>query len=121
MNSIILISDGKPEKVGNNLWQLTEDYVMVVNGKEYRVPKGYLTDLASIPYPFSLAFPKDPSKGYSKAAILHDSYYTKHNKKSYWLVQVQFYKNLRALGVNHPTAFAMFMAVLLVSWVWWKP
>ena len=64
-------------KGGRSLWGLTEELsYMPSNGTDViRVPKGFVTDLASIPRPFWVLLP--PDGPWTKAAVIHDFlYYT---------------------------------------------
>lgn len=61
----------------NGKYVLAEDYTYSINGYCITVPKGFLTDLASVPLPFRMFFPKDGE--YTPAAVIHDFLYSKLN------------------------------------------
>jgi hypothetical protein len=56
-------------------WVLTEElvYEQPRTKQKFRVPRGFVTDLASIPRPFWIAFP--PCGKYTPAAVVHDYLY----------------------------------------------
>lgn len=56
---------------------LAQDYCYSINGYVITVPKGFLTDLASVPLGLRLFFPKDGE--YTPAAVVHDYLYSKIN------------------------------------------
>jgi hypothetical protein len=121
MSKVIILNDGKPTALPDGKhWQLTEELVIIVDGKAYTAPAGYVTDLASIPYPFSLIWPKVASRGYSKAAILHDTFYSGHNKASYFKVQLLFLQTMLGLKTSKRTSFSLFIAVVMCSWIYWR-
>lgn len=121
----MLISDGKPLKLTDGTYRLVTDWVFVLSNRVYTVPKGFSTDLASIPYPFNLIWGKDFSKPFNKAAIFHDfvhlngfSYVNKRIQKfNYWDTQVYFLKIMIELGEKPWNYLPIFLAVLLFSWV----
>lgn len=51
-------------------WRLTSDFYFTIDGVSRSVPKGFPTDLASIPYPISLILPPDGE--YKVSAVIHD-------------------------------------------------
>ena len=129
-----LISDGKPLYLGNRKqfrliknWQWQADkegkFLLVV-------PKGYVSDLASVP---SIFFWWQWGK-WNIAAIAHDYIYEHgyingvNPDKSETLklectrskADQLFFANCLALGVNPITAFLMFLACRLFGWIWWK-
>lgn len=85
-------------------------------GKRYTVPRGFITDLASIPRFLRGLFNVN---GLSRsAAVLHD-----------WLYCVQyttraeadalFLEALEAAGVGWATRYSMYMAVRAGGWMYW--
>jgi len=64
---------------GRTLYELVEplrfEYTVNGGGIEVTVPKGFVTDFASIPRPLWSVFP--PCGKYTKAAIVHDYLYTR--------------------------------------------
>lgn len=61
---IYQINNGKP-RVATYI-----DMYYEIGGIEWFVPAGFITDLASVPFPFSIFFPKLGK--YARAAVLHD-------------------------------------------------
>ena len=57
--------------------ELFQDYIYEVNGYRITVPKGFITDLASVPRSFWTIFP--PFGKYTPAAVIHDFLYSEHN------------------------------------------
>ncbi|MEH0008068.1 MAG: DUF1353 domain-containing protein [Flavobacteriales bacterium] len=76
------------------------------------VPKGYITDLASVPRAFWCFFP--PSGAYLEAAVVHDYCYTNltqaMTKKQ---ADKLFLKNMKKLGTGRCKRFIMYVAVRL--------
>jgi hypothetical protein len=62
----------EPMPGSNGLWILTEDWQCVIDGWNYYIAKGFITDGASIPAAFWIlvGHPFDPD--YVCAALLHD-------------------------------------------------
>jgi hypothetical protein len=60
---------------GSDKWRLISNWTIYLDGMEWTVPKGYITDLASIPRLFWRMFPRGygPSR---RAAIFHDWCYS---------------------------------------------
>jgi hypothetical protein len=74
----------------------------------FRVPEGFNTDFASIPWPFRLWFP--PDGPWAKAAVVHDflcnnPYISNIAKDSI------FYESLRVLRINTIISYMFFTAV----------
>lgn len=57
---------------------LAEEYIYKINNYEIVVPKGFRTDLASVPLALRVFFPRDGE--YTPAAVVHDFLYSKFNK-----------------------------------------
>lgn len=64
------------EMLGNFKWKVMEDFVFYTDkpDDEILVPKGYITDLTTVPRIFWVLFP--PHGNYAKAAIIHDYLYS---------------------------------------------
>lgn len=61
-------------------WYLLNDFKISIDGEEITVPKGFVTDFASIPPPISWWLPK--WELYGQAAIVHDFlYWDQHCKQ----------------------------------------
>lgn len=78
-------------------------------GVRYTVPKGFLSDGASIP-PTLWIFVGSPLTGdYRRAAVVHDYGCTLKQEPS-WLVHSRFYYAMRADGVGFFRAAGMYLA-----------
>ena len=65
---------------GKIYYKLKEPLIFNYKNIDYIVPKGYITDLATIPYPLSKIIKKDNPK-YARSSIMHDYfYYIKMNR-----------------------------------------
>jgi len=99
-------------------WQLNEefDYEIGVkgSGKTIHVPKGYITDFASVPKIFWNIFP--PTGKYGKAAVIHDYLYSHNGIFSYkdkdgiWQTEILNRQECDA-------EFAVAMIALRVGWL----
>lgn len=70
--------DGKPVLRGDRVqWQLSRQIIYDVgaefSGESIRVPAEFITDLASVPFPFRAWLP--PDGPWVKAAVIHDFLY----------------------------------------------
>lgn len=124
-----LISDGKPIKANDGKYRLIEDWQLQqdVHTPILIVPKGYKTDLASIP---KWAFWWGRGK-YDIAAIAHDyiwdfGYLYTHLEKDNWSTLKPlyfdreesdrlFFEICLVVGVHRWTAFLMYLAVRIYS------
>lgn len=119
-----LISDGKPIKTKDGKyrlvhdWQLNHDRIVPI----LIVPKGYKTDLASIP---KWAFWWKRGL-YDKAAICHDYIWDYGYLKTSWGKEFPFtrresdrlfYEICLAVGVSRITALLMYLGVRIYS-IW---
>ena len=99
-------------------WVTTEDLTYVSNvGVEYTVPKGFATDLASIPFGFKNFFNQNDNT--RSPAVLHDWLY----KRSHMLrssADELFYEAMISRGVNKVKAYSMYLAVRMFGWRYYK-
>ncbi len=97
-------------------YTLTEDfnsYCKYANGTNIIVPKGFRTDLASVPRIFWTILP--PFGRYSQAAVVHDYLYRmEHDKKEADLI---FYYLMLNCDVYYWKAKVMYWAVKYFSWL----
>lgn len=123
-------------QVDGNRWETARDleYHVGAKGSEerIRVPKGYKTDLASVPWPATLFIPK--SGDYNPAAVIHDYLYGKRGKVIVYDSQGQAYAMLYsrkdcddifleamvALKVNPFKARIIYSAVRTFGWKAWN-
>lgn len=59
--------------LGNGRWRIAEDWPFQINGKPFLLPKGFITDLYSVPWPLTLLIPKDERD--NRPSALHDAAY----------------------------------------------
>lgn len=109
------------EKVGERQWLVKESlrFYSAKLRRTFRVPSGTPTDLASIPRPFWVVFPKEGKQ--DRAAALHDAGYNHYlvdivgyplqlSKKT---VDDLFYEAMLSDGVGEKAAWTMWKAVRL--------
>ena len=100
--------------------ELFQDYVYEVNGYRITVPKGFVTDLASVPRSFWTIFP--PFGIYTPAAVIHDFLYSEYNVTGInrTLSDKIFLFIMRELGVGFFKSKTMYRAVRLFGEISWK-
>lgn len=107
-----ILMDTKPclEPFHENHFVLCRDYKVIVDEEDVVVPKGFVTDLASIPriiYPFF-----SPNDSYSIGpAILHDWMYREDVRFNRRESDDIFYYALLKNGTATPQAFMFYQAV----------
>lgn len=98
---------------GKQYWQLLEDFYYEIgaegSGYVIRVPKGFVTDFASIPKWFWWIFP--PYGRYNKAAVVHDYLYKKESGFSKIVADAIFYEAMESSDVPYMQRAAMYKAV----------
>jgi len=104
-----------------NLWKTRRELIYFV-GEEYSedrivVPRGFLTDLASVPWPASMLIPK--SGRFNSAAVLHDWLYTEQ-KRSRLECDNIFLEAMQVLEVNWFKRNIMHRAVRMWGWIPWR-
>ena len=102
-------------------WELLEefDYYLgsLESGMYIRVPKGFITDFASIPRLFWTILP--PWGKYGKAAVLHDYLY--HSQKFIReLCDAIFLEAMVVLGVKKWKRFLLYFGVRIGGWLPYK-
>ena len=117
------------EMLDHYKWRLVEQFeyhtehicdglpVREVDGSMYvvqiiNVPRGYVTDLASVPRALWTIFP--PHGRYAKAAIVHDYLYSNAIGSKRWADQV-FFEAMGVLGVPQWRKCVMYWAVRLLG------
>jgi len=93
-------------------WKIEEEFVYYIgeidSGKEIRVPKGFITDLASVPRIFWIIFPPNGKSG--KASVIHDYMYVNAiGTKEY--ADKTFIEAMKVLGVGKFKRHLMYYAV----------
>ncbi len=93
---------------------ITEEFSYAVGSLEnpiliVKVPKGYVTDLTSIPWPFSTVF--RPDGPWAKAAVIHDYLYTDFPHISKIIADSIFLEAMLVLKLPKPIAYLFFGCV----------
>jgi len=91
-----LIDKYKLEKMGKNTWRVKEELTFVAR-RTTVIPKGFVTDLASIPRPFQWLF-GDKEEACIPSCLVHDYYYstgkgTRKEADDEFLQLMNVYKN----------------------------
>jgi hypothetical protein len=96
------------ERAGRGLFRVCVPCVFAIGDRHIVVPRGFITDGASIPRWARWAIESWGRVAF--ASILHD-YMLEHTNEEKWLIDWCFYGMLRACGVGGLTAAAMYLAV----------
>lgn len=97
--------------------KLLNDVFVLINGRPYLIPAGFITDGASVPRGLWNLFP--PFGKYNKAALLHDYLYqfgTMTRAQADWV----FLEAMKELGVGFLTRWAMYLSVRAGGWCAWN-
>ena len=102
-------------------WKLCRSFTYHLGSKRGKesvaVPKGFITDFASIPWLFWSFL---PSWGkYGKAAVIHDCLYSTHYRTRKEADDI-FYEAMLVSGTKPWKAKIMYWAVRLFGWVAWR-
>ena len=109
-----MFSELKLKKIRNNVWELTESLVFIGSG--IVVPKGFQTDLASVPTGLRWLIHKRGK--WDTAAVFHDYLYrTGRNKVK---ADLLFRKIMQLCGVKPWRYNLMFFGVSIFGWLFWK-
>jgi len=105
------------ESISDSKYILKDDLVAQVDGKYYTVPKGFITDLASVPYPLNKWIKSDNSK-YLKSAVMHDFFYVSQmdRKKADDL----FLLLMESENTPRRYKYSFYLAVRLFGWIRYK-
>ena len=105
----------------NHKFELFRPFTFHIDSKHssrmIKVPKGFITDFASIPKQFWSLIP--PYGKHTKAAVVHDYLYKNHSTTRKEADQI-FLKAMEALGVNPIKRGLMFNAVRAFGGKAWK-
>jgi hypothetical protein len=103
-------------------WELVEplEFCLLVGHGHIvvTVPKGFVTNYASVPCLLRGIFP--PQGKWNRAAILHDYLYSHPGNASRFYVDCTFCEAMAALGVPWYRRVPMFIAVLFFGWLFWN-
>jgi len=94
-------------------WELTADLIYIDGSFSYLVPRGFCTDLASIPRVLRFAFSKNGKS--RRPAVCHDKMYT-DKWKTRKECDKMFYRMLRDEDVGLWTARFYYWGVRLGGW-----
>jgi hypothetical protein len=115
----------------NNMWRTERSFKYYVGEEGSKdcitIPKGFLTDLASVPWPASMLIPR--SGKFNQSAVLHDFLYhilgevfKPYNLKKRTREECDkiFLEAMRVLGVNRFKRSIMYNAVRAGGWMPWN-
>lgn len=105
---------------GNPQYVITKEFSYKFGDLEnplytFKVPVGYVTDLASIPWPLNIFF--KPDGEWAKAAVIHDFLYTDYPDISTVVADAVFLEAMIVSGVNRVLAHAFFIFVRLYQFL----
>ena len=102
-------------------WKLLEDFEYYLgdktNGMIIKVPKGFITDFASVPRLFWVILP--PWERYGKAAVLHDYLY-QSQKFIRLMCDAIFFEAMTVLKVPKWKKYLLYLGVRVGGWVPFK-
>lgn len=101
-------------------YRLEQEYWYEVNGYIIKVPKGFITDFASVPRAFWTIFP--PFGRYTPSAVVHDFLYSQYNETGInrTLADRIFLCIMKELGVGIIKRNVMYRAVRMFGEMSWK-
>lgn len=99
---------------GNPIYVITKDFSYALGSLEspihvFNIPAGYLTDMASIPFPINLLF--KPNGPWAKAAVLHDYITGEFFDISRIVADGVFLEAMTVLKINLFIAYLFYFAV----------
>ncbi len=107
--------------VDGHRWRLENSFIYHVGTKYSKnkivVPKGFITDFASVPFLFWSILP--PFGKYTKSTVLHDWLYHSH-ERSRLESDAIFYEAMTVEGVVPWKASVMYGAVRVFGWLSWR-
>lgn len=117
MFSTLELTKVKGDSGGRQLWELDKAlrFTLRVNGGDITVwvPRGFVTDFASVPRPLWPIFP--PAGQWCEAAVIHDYLYSTRTC-SRFLADALFRECMALLGVPLWRRVAMYYAVRAFGW-----
>ncbi|WP_323885478.1 DUF1353 domain-containing protein [Aeromonas caviae] len=100
-------------------WQLHEEYYVLSEHMSFTIPKGFVTDLASVPRCIWNIYP--PFGLYTGAAVAHDYLYrTKQMQVTRKEADALFKEQMHKAGVESSQAQLMYLAVRAFGWASFK-
>jgi hypothetical protein len=117
--TICFTSPLRVQEITNGQWVLTDDFVVTIDDKTVSVPKGFITDFASVPrLPF--AYMMFGGIG-NRPAVLHDYLYSiGGDSKAKEFADNVLYYGIMADGDSKWKAKAMYTGVRLFGGKFWK-
>ncbi len=91
-------------------YRLINNYIVNIDGNLLMIPKGFETDLASVPRVLWGIYPPNKFE-YTSPAIVHDYLYACHNGYTRKEADDIFYSLLTEYGVSNYTALKFYMVV----------
>ena len=108
-------------QIGAQLWETNTEFDYYVgyenSNDKITVPKGFKTDLASVPWPASMLIPM--SGLYNQAAVVHDFLYSTQTRTRLASDRI-FLEAMKVLQVNIFKRLIMYRAVRMWSWIPWN-
>lgn len=103
--------------IDGNVWELMQPFGYITLSDEIiRIPTGFITDLASIPWLFRRILPK--SGPYNRSCVIHDWCYKTHlferSKCDDILLEAMEFE-----GVGYLTRYTIYWAVRIGGWIPW--
>lgn len=113
------ISDPCLIPVKGNKFKLCDNMIVHIDNEYHAVPKGFKTDLASVP---RIMWPIFSPTDYDSIApaVLHDWHYCCSPEVSRKKADDSFYYALRAHGMGKTRAFIYYMGVRCVGWAFYQ-
>ena len=102
----------------NNKWEVVDNLTIKMLGHEIFIPKGFRTDLASIPRILWWVVP--PFGEYNEAAVVHDFLYRKlHGKSNITRKEADliFFSLMEKANVNKIISYTFYVAVRAFGWI----
>lgn len=107
-------------KIDDRRWIVEKEFKYFIGKDEVEhvhVPKGFITDFASVPQPFWNLIP--PDGGYTQAAVLHDFlYFIKYFERK--KCDQVFLEAMRVLNCGWWKSQIMYSAVRTFGWIGWN-
>lgn len=119
--SKLIYTDSDPKDKKKDRFIIYKDYKHTLfNNKIITIPKGYITDFASIPRIFWVIYPPH-FYNYRKPSIIHDYLYTsKEVIVSRKEADKEFIKLLKKNNTWKITIFVFYTYVRLLGWIKWN-
>ncbi len=108
----------KKKPVDSKTWELLGELRYSNETRTYTVPRGFRTDLATIPRIFWGYLP--PFGNYIEAAVIHDFLYGIHGHEPRKAVDDLFLEMMLVSGVRKSKAWLMYIGVRAFGWLFFK-